>query len=96
MATEITAMIHELRIRKETLEPQLVLRALQGQVVFLRQALQLVEGAEAQIRGCKYRIKKFRFLFSFFSSYSFFFSSFLSLHFIFCFFFSIFMWLTRI
>lgn len=51
MATEITAMIHELRIKKEGIEGQLILRALQGQVVFFRQALMLVEQAEAAVRG---------------------------------------------
>jgi len=50
MANEIVAMVHELRVKKEQVEPQLVLRALQGQVVFFRQALMLAETAENSIR----------------------------------------------
>jgi len=50
MATEIAALIVELRAKKESLEPQICLRALQGEVVFFRQACSLVENAELQIR----------------------------------------------
>jgi len=50
MATEIVGLIHELRSKKETLEPQLTLRCVQGEVVFFRQALHLAETCENSIR----------------------------------------------